>query len=319
MDDHTTPNPPAAADGSESMSVAALLRCAADGELTAEQEAQLCAHLEQSPGCSKRIEFEQQLRGAWCNADSSDAACPADLRCSIERLCQASAVGSSATDGMIDDMSGAEPPQVVTRQRSFWAGPVARGLAIAAVVVLAVTLAFQVGQRSAPVSQSPQLQLASQATAFVTKEHTKCSKIDNPDNEFKFTATTPEQLPEAFNQVLGRSVSVEDLISEADSVSFVDAGRCGVPGGGRSLHIRLSTIASGEAHTASLFVQEDSGSLEISEGPSYHLAGGKDAPGQPCVFVWRNDGMVYWLVCDQTDAKALRAAVNAPELATDPI
>ncbi len=306
-----TSNPEQQPTPEADLSIAALLRCAADGELSSEQKARLCAHLDESPGCTQRIEFEQRLREACNDCYADDTCCPETLRTTIGQMCE------HARDG--EPEPGRLAP--VTRSRSFWNSPLARGAALAAVLVLAVTLAFQVGQKSAPVvgGTGPQLTLASQATQFVSKEHTRCIELTDPSLAYKFTANSPEQVPAAFQAVMGKALSIEDLIANAESVSFIDAGRCGVPGGGRSMHIRLATQSASEPHTASLFVQEDLGDLAIEEGPSYHLAGGKAEPDKPCVFVWRSAGLVFWLVCDRTDAKALRQAVGAPELATDPI
>ncbi len=307
--DNPTPNP-SNPQSQGPLSIAALLRCAADGELTTEQEAALCAHLDESPGCTQRIEFEQRLREACSECYSDEACCPDTLRSTVSQMCE------HARDGELEP--GRLAP--VTRTRSFWNSPLARGVAVAAVLVLMVTLAFQVGQKAGPVDGSaPRLTLASQATQFVSKEHLRCEVLADPDVARKFTATTPEQVPAAFEAVMGKALSIEDLIARAESVKFIDAGRCGVPGTGRSMHVRLATLSEGEPHSASLFVQEDAGDLDIEEGPSYHLAGGKAQPGKPCVFVWRGSGLVFWLVCDRTDAQALRQAVGAPELATDPI
>ena len=192
-------------------------------------------------------------------------------------------------------------------------------MALAAVLVLAVVLAFQVGQRSGPsgaTTADANIQLAARATDFVIKEHLRCDGKGKAEVGYKFTTTRPEDLPAAFEQVMGKKLTLEDLVAHAESIRFVDAGRCGVPGDGRSLHVRLSMPTDQGPHTASLFVQEDLGGLDdLVEGRSYHLAGGKDSQ-KPCVFVWRSSSMIFWLVCDKMDARDLRDAVGAP--AVDP-
>lgn len=301
MNQDRTPKP------DSEMTIAALLRCAADGELTPEQEARLCAHLDESPGCSQRIEFEQKLREACCDCYSDDQACPDSLRSKVAGMCrEACSEGTPAVVG-----------SSTTRERGFWAGSLFRGLAVAAVLILAVTLAFQVGQRSAPggaVQSEAQVQLAARATEFVTNEHLRCDESRKSDLSYKFTTTKPEDLPAAFEQVMGKKLTLEDLVAHAESIRFVDAGRCGVPGKGRSLHVRLSLPTEGGPHFASLFVQEDQGDLGLSEGKSYHLAGGNEMD-KPCVFVWKNTGMIFWLVCERADASNVREAVGAPAVA----
>lgn len=296
----------------DKLSVASLLRCAADGELNAEQEAQLCSYLDESPGCTQRIEFEQRLRAACCDCFSGQQTCPDELRRSVEKM-----LGSAGSSEISRAHPATDPERLapMTRKPSFWnGGAVARGVAMAAVLVLAVTLAFQVGQRSGMLGGSgSQVLLAARATEFVEREHLKCELLTNPDVAAKFTATTPEELPQAFEAVMGRTVSLDDIIAHADSIQFVDAGKCGVPGAGKSLHIRMSTLDQGAPHTASLFVQEDRGGLQLEEGKSYHVAGG-DGMDKPCVFVWKNNGMLFWLVCDRDDAQQVRQAVGAPAL-----
>ncbi len=296
----------------DQLSVAALLRCAADGELTTDQEAQLCSYLDESPGCTQRIEFEQRLRTACCDCFAGEQTCPDELRSSIEKM-----LGSHQSAA---DHNEPERLAPITRSPSFWnGGAVARGLAMAAVLVLAVTLAFQVGQRTGMIDGgSSQVLLAARATEFVGLEHLRCELLSDPNVASKFTATLPEDLPRAFQAVMGRTVSLDDIIAHADSIQFIDAGRCGVPGAGKSLHIRLSTLDEGEQRTASLFVQEDHGGLQIEDGQSYHVAKGNDL-GKPCVFVWKNDGMLFWLVCDRSDAQQVREAVGAPALSAGPI
>lgn len=301
----------------DKLSVAALLRCAADGELTTEQEAQLCAHLDESPGCTQRIEFEQRLRAACCDCFSGEQTCPDELRSSIESM-----LGSEQTAAHHAEPERTQPERLapITRNPSFWnGGAVARGLAMAAVLVLAVTLAFQVGQRTGMIGQNgSQVLLAARATEFVELEHHRCQLLTDPTVAAKFTATSPEELPQAFETVMGRTVTLEDVIAHADSIQFIDAGKCGVPGAGKSLHIRMSTLDEGTPRTASLFVQQDRGGLQLEEGRSYHLAGG-DGMDKPCVFVWKNDGMLFWLVCDRSDASQVREAVGAPALSAGSI
>lgn len=296
---------------SSNLPVAALLRCCADGELTDQQKAQLEAHLNAHPDDDMRVEFERQLRKACERSMAGSARCPEALRKRVMALAAAS------TDADADH-SPAPVPVVLasaTRNRSFWISS-SRFMAVAAAVLLGLTLAFQIGRWSSVVPASPedgtQVVLATRATEFVRREHSRCAKLRDAEIGNKFTATEAEGLSGAFQSVLGKNLTLEDLISHADSVRFVDAGRCGVPGG-RSLHIRLSTLAEGQEHTASLFVQEDTGRLQLSEGKTYQFAEGEEN-GRLSVYVWRRAGLLYWLVCDRSDSPRMIQALGAPQV-----
>ena len=176
---------------------------------------------------------------------------------------------------------------------------------------MALTLAFQVGRSSVTLqADGSEVLLAARATEFVAREHGRCRPLDDPSLSAKFTETSAEQLPAAFQTVLGTSLSLSDLITKAETVRFIDAGKCGVPGG-KSLHMRLSSLTDGQEHTASLFIQEHTGKLHLAEGVSYHMAGGQDMD-KPCVYVWRRGNLIYWLVCDRSDAGQLQEALSIP-------
>lgn len=302
------------------MSVAALLRCAADNELTAEQRAQLDTHLARHPQDQGRIEHEQQLRRACSRVMGSSEQCPAALRSTLQAMCarsgtaldvdaHSSAQRAGGRQGFEADVLTTQI-RTQTRQRSFWSG-MARGLAIAAALAMALTLAFQVGRTSVTLqADGSEVLLAARATEYVAREHGRCRPLDDPSLSAKFTETSAEQLPAAFKSVLGTSMSLSDLITQAETVRFIDAGKCGVPGG-KSLHMRLSSLTDGQEHTASLFIQEYTGKLHLAEGVSYHMAGGQDMD-KPCVYVWRKDSLIYWLVCDRSDAGQLQQALSIP-------
>lgn len=298
------------------LSIAALLRCCADGELNDQQRAKIEAHLASHPDDAMRVEFEHQLRKACERSMAGSAKCPEALRKRVMALAAASAhSGTGQTDA---EHAHAPLPVALapkTRNPSFWIST-SRFMAVAAAVLLGLTLAFQVGRWSVVAPASPeggaQVVLATRATEFVRREHSRCAKLRDAEVGNKFTATEAEGLTGAFQSVLGMNLTLEDLIAHADSVRFVDAGRCGVPGG-RSLHIRLSTLAQGQEHTASLFVQEDTGRLQLAEGTTYQFAEGEENE-RPSVYVWRRAGLFYWLVCDRSDSTRMIEALGAPQV-----
>lgn len=302
----------------EELSVAALLRAAADGEVTAEQERRLELLIESDPELGRRFEAERELRSAVGRAFSDGPAAPAGLR---ERVASAMA-SADLTDAAMTDDAEALPTRMapMTRDRSFWAGPAARVLAAAAALTLVATV-FVVTRGT-----GTDLEIGSRTRAvqFVATEHSRCV-TDIAQGAGKFELTNVSEMPGVTGAVLGREISLADLLaSDVQNVNFVDAGRCHVPGGGSSMHLRFEAPvgeidqATGEAYVErfSLFVQQDQGRLGLEEGVSYELdpSGGEVDLKSPSIFVWSRGGLVYYLVVDTPKAcPKLRQKLEVPE------
>lgn len=281
------------------LSLGALLRAAADHELTGAQRAELDRLLAEHPEHAERIRHERELRRAVARVATPSERASDALRSSIQAMAAASDLADAAR---------APVPEVkpLARRRSFWASA-PRMLAAAAVVALAVGTAFVAGRFTMPTG----IEYATHATNFLTDEHDRCLR-DMAHAEAKLSTHDAAEVPGRLREIVGLDVSLARLL-ETQGIRFVDGGRCALPGA-ESMHLRLETIdVSGVAHTASLWVQRDTGRLTLAPGRCYRLTGLPE--GRPCVFAWRGQGVVYWLVCDRADLSALRTALDAPPMA----
>jgi hypothetical protein len=276
--------------------LAALLRLAADGELTPEQGARLEAHLAAHPEDAERIEFERSLREACSRACCPGCCAPAGLR---ERI--ARAAGGDA---------GAEMIAERTRSRSFWAvGNLARFAAAAALVLLVASAGYLVGRaepRLAGIESGPPngRLLAASLARFVRGEHGRCTE-GGPAIDSKFYVTEPDAVPAEFADIVGASVSLPTVaLAEERGLRFVDAGLCHPPGGD-AMHIRFRTDTD---RLVSLWVQLDDGTLGIEDGVTYTMGEGAE-----CIRFWRVDGVRYVLVCpDEAAVPFVSLALASP-------
>src|SRR5215813_5279209 len=79
-----------------SLSLGALLRCAADAELSPAQMQQLRRRLEESPDNAARIEFEKELRRRIAGVMSKGAAATPELRARIVQLMTENPIATGA-------------------------------------------------------------------------------------------------------------------------------------------------------------------------------------------------------------------------------
>ena len=299
----------------------ALVRAAADGELTPEQKRLLEAHLQANPADRAGIEFERALRAAVGRSMGQERA-PAHL---AERIAHAvHAVHADDSRETRHDRKGVLPvsdsglktqPPVVqaiahqTRQRSFWTTLGGR-MAVAAALLLAVGglwyVSTNLGQQ--PVeerwSRSANVQLA----GFLSGEHMKC---DDPDYAAdKFTARDEQEIARCCLTILDQTPQLEHLFD--GGATLIGLGPCKVPGPGRSVHMQIlmPVGASGAMQsTVSLFMQQSVGQAGKVAGRSFAL---QEAGDQEFVVdVWEKDGLIYYLVCDTAQvAEAARRSLR---------
>lgn len=295
--------------------LAALIRLAADGEISAEQERRLEIEIERDPDVARRVEAEERLRSSIARAFESGPATPAGLRDRVAAAMASADLGVAEMDeaSQRDDV----PTRMasVTRDRSFWAGPAARVLAAAAALTLVATV-FVVSRGP---SADPTLGSRTRAVQFVAGEHGRCVS-DLAPGSGKFRVTNASEMPGLTGDVLGQEIKIADLVlNGVENVRFIDAGRCGVPGGGSSMHVRFEAPSGTGEGTAqfSLFVQQNSGSMELAEGITYELDptnGGEIDLKSPSIFVWLRGELVYYLVVDcPKSCKPIREHLAAPE------
>ncbi len=280
----------------------ALLRAAADGQLSPADQAALRDHLAAHPEDEAVIEFERALRegvGQW-RAEPPSAA----LRARVAEI-------AKSAHAVADPV----PPVV--------AGKVGRGraalrwLAIAAVVALVSVPIVRVMTAPGPLPGPGEIITASHRASlcsFVRSQHSDCEVHEQMVRE-RFRIATLGEAPEAFRGILGAAPDLGDL--EHSGVRFLGAMECAVPGRGTSVHLVLDAGDPGQTADpsayVSLFVQQDHDELALEPGRTYRMlrnAGEIDAPAE--IWVWRKDGLVYFLVApSEQNLDAARTALGA--------
>ena len=288
------------------LSRGALLRAAADGELSDAQRAELDRTL--SGAESRAIETEAALRQAVGRVLSQPAA-PASLRQRI--LAAAAAAGEMAGEAEDPDEKPAPIPMA----------PWMRPLAVAAAVLLVIAGGFMFmrgeggeGAGIGATGESAGVQAAGiqlvELRRFVSREHDRCER--DPDRAGKFIKTEITEVPERYRSLMGAEVSIEEIL-KAD-LTLRGVGECRVPGPGRSIHLLLGADLPESSGTLSLFVQQDAENrLGLDEGASYELAP-REAAGEAAravsIIAWRRDGLTYYLVTDADACARIREAMG---------
>lgn len=295
----------------ERLDLAALLRAGADDELSAHDERRLEAHLETNPEDVARLDAERQLRQALARSMSTNSGetAPAGLR---ERI--ASAMAAVELDGQPEE-SIPESLAAETRSPEFWSGTRGKYTMAAAAMFLLVASAAIVFQQFAPVNPfgaqtaGTFFSERTAAATFVAREHSRCFTED-VHTQRKFTVENPDALPSFTGDVVGTELSLADLIAGgATEIEFVRGGKCGVPSGGASMHLRFRLPEYDDV--VSLFIQKDSGRLGLAESVTYVVT--PDAPKSPNIFIWSKEGLNYYLVIEHIkDCGPIRETLDCP-------
>jgi anti-sigma factor RsiW len=275
----------------DEMSPEVLIRCAADGELTPEQEPALWAYLRANPGAREAIEFERQLRER-CREIMGGVYAPWSLREGVAKI-----ASEASRKGAPSGRGSAGTPVVL------WRRPVFR--AIAALLMLAVILGVLSSQVVSGLMEAPSITKGwyrAQLVGHVVSEHRRC---DIPDYVVeKMSVLRPEEIAQRYDPYLDHRVAVPSFASLG--YAFRGSGRCNVPGRGPSIQMLFEHPApSGSQGRLSVFAKQDRGEFTIPENRLYVLDhGDAGAPGIRPVLVWRSGGLVYLLVCGDAKLKA---------------
>jgi hypothetical protein len=298
----------------DELSIAALLRLAADGELNEGQDVALRAHLETHPEDRDRVEFDRKLREACRCACTPECCAPQSLHERVRAEC---------CEGGLTDRMQARAEE--TRDRGFWAARVVtRFGAVAALIALVAVVAFMVGRTGTIPPNGPgevveAHDMVERVARFVRREHDRCA--DSPlEFDPKFTIQEVEQVPERFASLMGQSLSPAAILAAGSSgLQFVDAGPCNPPSG-IAMHFRFRTDDP-DAGLVSVWAQVDDGSMDIKDGITYTcskniedgFAYSCDMGGCNCIRFWRAEGVRYVLVCpDPGTASAASLALGCP-------
>ncbi len=311
-----------------------LLRAAADAQLTAADEKSLHAHLASHPEDRAVIEFEQHLRQSIAaNVSVSGGAGggpSAALRNRIHQMLGSPELGGPSSASI----PFATHPSTI---RAHWIrSHPARWLAIAAsVAVVAGAMYFTVLQLPRNVEPTAAQQAINPShrvalVSFVSSQHEEC-ELHAGMIGMKLRIDSLDKAPAAFREVLGRTPDLGRLA--ASGLKFKGAGPCAVPGRGTSVHMvfdvggdagAADASVDGRTPLVSIFIQQDTGELNIEPGRTYRLTPSGDtsasttsgsAAGTPAdIFVWKADGFVYFLSSTYEPAmERARLALGAKE------
>ncbi len=275
-------------DVNDQLSVSALLRAAADGELDVDQQARLDAHLREHPQDEARIAFESQLRQA-CGRVMGPSSTPAGLRDRVVARLE-----SEAEQELIAERIEARAAE--TRNPNFWnrLTPMVQSVAAAVLLLVGGVFLFQVlNIGSGSVAQAHMSEIAT----FVGDEHNRC--IIDPSRAAKFGINELESAPAILQEIIGKSISPADLA--IGGLAFRDGGRCQVPGKGESVHLRFDVVEQ-PGETVSLFIQQVASESDelFEDGKSYEMKSDNIA-GNRLVYGWTIDGLNYFLVAQNRE------------------
>lgn len=326
---------PEGCGGQAGRSVGALIRAAADAELTAEELSafeRLCAEHD----CTQdRVKFEQTLRACCGRVMTMTPACSDSLRQRIRAMAEqtrdAPAAEPSPTPSLTAGVA-AEPVSVPaeavslpermagsTRSVSFWRQ--SPGMAAAAALLLSVA-GVLVWQAARHPSVAPpagmthqQVSYRDQVAGFLAGEHQRCCRSDRAAQ----AKLVHRDLPSArahFATAFGVDPDrMESVTVEAGEMNFWGGGDCHVPGSTRSAHLRFDAVSpEGESLRLSLFVMPDNQRLPMQDGVTYRLNAAACDRAGVAVYAWRDQGLMYLLV---SEAKGefcgmVRRAMKAP-------
>ncbi len=287
------------------------IRAAADGELPGDQTSRLL-HGSNAKTVAAGIEFEQNLRLACARVFAGDAATApevgADLHATVQRIMVASRQASDSleTSPVHVHEAASRPAQTATAQTARGRRLARAGwIALAACTLIVGVVVGTWLATPAPTFNTQPNRTRIALVGFLESEHRRCA-LNERSLRNKMTVYAVEDVPAKFAGLLGQELSVSAVVGAG--YEFLGCGKCAVPGRGESVHLMFrdpsvlppSVDVSGvnaprDAGRFSLFIQQDTDELPITLGQTYRLETGE---GEPLVIVWRNGGLVYYMVCE---------------------
>ncbi|NRA57972.1 MAG: hypothetical protein HRU13_07630 [Phycisphaerales bacterium] len=289
-----------------------LARCAADGELSAEDAARYESAKRANPSLAGFEESERKLRGAIGRCMAADCQCPDALRSKISSMVAGTApapqLGLAGTPADTPEQSAGTPSAM---RFPMWQ----RVAAFAAAVVIIVGVSSYLQQNPSTQQGAPGVALAEMPTGiqlagFMSDEHNRCAM--HPTTMRKFTQKDLSGVPSAFRDVLGERVQPEDLLPTG--ATFVAAGKCKVPGKGPSIHMMYEAFdQAGERVEVSLYIQRCSDERFVS-GKAYAI--GTEGETTSKIIGWRHNELLYYLVTTSPDTtREMAGKLEAPAIA----
>ena len=324
---HDQNHPEHAQENGQPTNIAALLRAAADGELTDCQCEELEAYMARCPdtkSCAEsQIAFEKAMRNC-CGRAMSKPCCPDALRAKVAAMAAGSSDGSAVDTSVHanapDDNEYAQrlaESNEHTRSRSFWSRAPLMSAAAALLVLAAGTLIWQSASfttQNAPMSLNiQQASYFNRVSNFVVREHNRC--CDDKVAQKKLIKNDINEAAAYFSQAFDNQLVVPDMLKAHGQIEFFGGGDCSVPSTPRSGHLRFDAIApDGQRISLSLFVSPDPGLLPMQEGMTYPLDAEACQDAGARLFAWTSNGIQYLLVseADENMCATVRNIMNAP-------
>ncbi len=288
------------ADGSDgSHEAEVLMRRAADGELSATDQARFDDLLAGDPSIAHQVAFEQRLREST-GRTMADVAVPMGLADRVLAAIQA------------DEDLGASLEEIAeqTRRPSFWSRTSIRSAAAAVFVLgLSAALIYQATRLSSVPLDPGQMAYRQQLAGFLTGQHDRfCDDIAK--DALKTLMSDSASFEALMTSSFGHPVDVPE--SPAKEVRFAGGGPCHVPGDGPSGH---GVYRADFGPEISVFVKPDNGELPLKPGRTYALKTKECGLEGAQILALVKDGVIYYFVFNEAPGcqKALQAlGVAAP-------
>lgn len=302
------PRPDSPGDESGPVSRGVLLRLAADGELTARQEADLDRHLAACPEDVHRIRFERDLRSACARAMDGSIAAPAGLK---EKILAARAGEAGPRSAGPDAVAARiQPGGRVETRRGLWRRY--SGLMLAAAALpLVVAIGFLAvrgggGGRSAGPGNGAATLISSLPLEALARAYKGATNLRE---------TSLELIRDEVMRLVGAPVNeLDDL--EAAGFQVVGYAPYQLPGGPSAAHIVFRRAASAEDRPGdvrlSVFVQNEHG--RYTEGITWKAGGEGSRERIPFLRTWQCDNKVFYAMsnCPRTVEMA-RKGLHGPD------
>jgi hypothetical protein len=333
-DDHSTSDCPD--PNGDARSIGALIRAAADAELTDAQSAEferLCAERD----CTQdRVRFEQTLRACCERVMRASPSCSETLRIKVRALAEQSRLEEAQAAAAVPSATGAtgapghteasapERMASVTRSPAFWRRSPAMVAAASVLLMVAGTLVWQASSlRTQPIApagwSTEQVSYRDRVSGFVTDEHLRCCRNDQA-SESKLIYRDLEAARSHYTQTFGVSqVSLATRPPAAGAVNFWGGGDCLVPGAKASAHLRFDAVdPDGNPLRLSLFVLPDNRLLPLSEGATYSVSSDACDEAGVSLFAWTSNGLLHLLVSEAKGdfCREIRQSFLAPARVT---
>jgi hypothetical protein len=211
-------------------------------------------------------------------------------------------------------MTDAPAPAASSGKASLLGGLFARFGALAAVLVLSVTVVIMATQSGNSIESQYDRQFAS-AMNFVEGQHDSCSTFGSY-YEAKFTIRDVEQAKAYLREHLGHTAPAFDRALPALSQAgyeFAGISHCAVPGEGVSAHAIFRNETTGGSF--SLFIQDIPKQFEGLAKDRCHICKERVRLGKP-VAIWRDGDTLYYLQTTSVDTLALAAPLLGAEVDT---